>query len=217
MKKSLFLAPVFLVLFAASPSRADDCVFYQDGNRGGLAWGAYAYESANLGGIWWNDRISSVWVRPGYRARLYRDGYFSGSTATFDGTIGGTPTPDGGRYFNLGATWNDAASAFVCESVHAAPNPACTIYQNSDGSGASWTVPEGIIVYHTGSAWNDITSDVYIEDGYEMVAYADINLTGASTTFQGCTYSGDQRLCPYYDLHAMGWGDRISSFICQRE
>lgn len=212
MKKYIVLAPVFLVLLAASPSRAEDCIFYQDANRGGYAWGAFAYESASLGGIWWNDRISSVWVRPGYQARIYRDSHFGGSTTTFLGTSGGTTTPDGGRYFDLGSTWNDAASSFVCERVDAAQAPACTVYQNADESGARWSVSPGY-VYSMGD-WNDRTSAVRIADGYEMIAYADTDFTGASTTFHGCTWSGDLRLCPWYDLHGMGWGDRISSFVC---
>jgi hypothetical protein len=216
MKKSLLLAPIFLLLFTATtvpPSHAADCIFYQNSNRGGSWWEAYAYEAASFDGLWWNDRISSVWVRPGYRARIYQDSHFSGGAVAFDGSSGGIPTPDGGRYWNLGATWNDRASSIVCESVYDSQGPACTVYQNSDGSGASWAVSEGQYVYSMGD-WNDRISDVNIADDHVLVVFADSGLTGASTTFHGCTSSGDVRLCPWYDLHAMGWGDRISSFMC---
>lgn len=217
MKKSHFLASlaVFLIVsIHAVPSRADDCIVYQDGNRGGAAWGAVSYEAADLGGIWWNDRISSVWVRPGYRLRLFQNSDFSGGITSFYGTSGGTPTPDGGRYFNLGSGWNDAASGFVCESLYDASGPACTVYQNSDGSGASWSVSAGRYVAVMGD-WSDRTSDVSVADNHSLIAFEDMNFTGSSRTFEGCHWSApDLYLCPWYDLHGEGWGDRISSFLC---
>ena len=68
----------------------------------------------NVGG-WWNDKVSSLVVRPGCKLTLWEDSKHGGSSRTFTGvahhlkTYGGV-TKAWGRKTN----WNDEMTAFYC-------------------------------------------------------------------------------------------------------
>ena len=163
---------------------------YENGLHARYARGG---RSLGLGGLRANT-ASSVWVKEGYRLRLWDGSGRTGDSATLYG-----------GYTNLAYwTFNDAANDVDVESV--AP---CTLFSNDRGRGsgnAQWfdaaNVDEG---YHSTNlgAMNDNTESVYVAPGYKCTVWAD-NFEGKSLTL----YPGWHL---WHELNHEGMVNKISS------
>ena len=136
------------------------------------------------------NKASSVWVREGYRLRLWDGSGRTGDSATLYG-----------GYTNLAYwTFNDAANDVDVETV--AP---CTLFSADRGRGIWFDAADVGRGYHSTDlgAMNDNTDSVYVAPGYKCTVWAD-NFEGKSLTF----YPGWHL---YHELNHEGMRDKISS------
>ncbi|GEM_PF-1893453 len=84
------------------------CKFYEHQNGGGSSFQSGAMNSNSIGNRW-NDKISSVWVRSGFRVTIYKNKDFDGETYTLYGRGSGT-------LYNLSDIgFNDSISSYLAE------------------------------------------------------------------------------------------------------
>jgi len=84
------------------------CKFYEHQNGGGSFFQSGAMNSNYIGNRW-NDKISSVWVRSGFRVTIYKNKDFDGETYTLYGRGSGT-------LYNLSDIgFNDSISSYLAE------------------------------------------------------------------------------------------------------
>lgn len=84
------------------------CKFYEHQNGAGSSFQSGAMNSDSIGNRW-NDKISSIWVRSGYRVTIYKDKDFSGKSYTLYGRGSGT-------LYNLeDIGFNDSISSYSAE------------------------------------------------------------------------------------------------------
>jgi hypothetical protein len=113
-----------LLQAAAGTAHADitpqeaDCVLFEHANRQGAAWTSQATGkdpfSPNLTS-WWQDRASSVWVRPGFVLEAYLEPGFKGRRVDLSADVPGAVLTENGSSINLdGVEVNDQLSSYRC-------------------------------------------------------------------------------------------------------
>lgn len=110
-------------LVAASVSSASfgaDCILYEHAGQQGARY-TYTADSENMAlrDMGWNDVVSSVWVRSGYKLTLGQHEFLGGATYSWYGSNCGREDDQAGHYENGGCwwnmgSWNDHASSAKC-------------------------------------------------------------------------------------------------------
>ena len=140
------------------------------------------------------DQISAVWVKEGYRLRLWQHPNRKGLVTTFYGGFSNLA-------YNPGGWMNDKASDADVELE--AP---CTIFQHDRGTSdpGMWFDATSVGHLYTNLGGMDNKADsVYVAPGYKCTLYKDIG-EGTSVTY----YPGWHM---YHDLNNVGLRDHVSS------
>ncbi|MDQ3231641.1 MAG: hypothetical protein M3Q07_07455, partial [Pseudobdellovibrionaceae bacterium] len=103
---------------ADTSSLPGDCILFEHADRQGAYWSAEVEgkdpASANLDN-WWQDRVSSVWVRPGFILEAYPDPAFKGTRLDISRDLLLATEFKGGASVNLNAlNFNDQLSSYRC-------------------------------------------------------------------------------------------------------
>ena len=81
----------------------------------GARYDAYNDQSVGHIGGWWNDKVSSLVVRPGCKLTLWEDISFRGSSRTFTGVAHSLKSYRGvTKAWGRKTNWNDQMTAFYC-------------------------------------------------------------------------------------------------------
>lgn len=112
----LSLAPAFAAAHADTSYDEADCAFFEHADRQGASWTAAVNGkdpySATLTN-WWQDRASSVWVRPGFVLEAYTEQAFQGTRLDVSSDL--ATASAGGYSVNLDAFgFNDQVSSYRC-------------------------------------------------------------------------------------------------------
>lgn len=155
---------------------------------------------------YWNNRINSLIVPPGYEAHLFSGRGYSGEYAIVQGQ------------------WSCADNSYWCNRISSIrilptehypvdpppppPNhrpyapPVVTIFEHNDFNGAALDISGEWSVRQACDFWNDRISSIYVPPGYGVVIYEHSYFRGASTMI---THSWSARRARDF------WNDRISS------
>ena len=117
----------------------------------------------------WDNRVSSLKVKPGHSVQMYQYFNHSGRTMT---VIGNEP--------NLVARkFNDTMSSFKLNSG----NAQVCFYEHVDYAGASYCTDASAA--QMPSSWNDRASSVRVQPGHTVRLYQHNNYGGSSITLTG--------------------------------
>ena len=147
------------------------------------------------------NRVTSVYVKEGYRVRLWEKSGRSGDRIMVH---------PGWNDLHRLEYMNDNTDSFDVEEL-----PPCTIYQHNRGAGYNFDAKEVNKMYtsselkdYTGANMNDAASSVYVAPGYKCTLYKDNNGAGTSMTYyEGMHYDSE--------LSYHGLNDRVSSMKVQ--
>lgn len=167
------------------------CVGY-DTDIGGnyFSWrGNYSLSGENA---WWNNRISKVWVKKGYRATLYNSTNYTSSLITLDGFNGDNCNDFGCAYELAGTYANNAASSVKCEQDLPGDTWGHCVLYDRYGDGSYYSLRSDLPSFIGQNAWwNNRASHLWVRKGHTAKLYPAPNYQnnpGAHQTVQ--TYSG---------------------------
>lgn len=163
-------------LYGAPPTTTGNVCFFENDNYSGASFCADG-DSSWVGDAW-NDHISSVRVKSGYRVQLFGNINYGGSSKTLTGDTASLPD------------FNDQTSSF-----RVVRSPAVCFYENSNYGGASFCADADSS--SVGTTWNDRISSVKVQSGYQVQLFGDINYGGASKAL-----TGDAASLPDFNDHA---------------
>ncbi|MCP4345297.1 MAG: hypothetical protein GY795_07200, partial [Desulfobacterales bacterium] len=210
----------------SSDNGGDICTFYEHADRGG------AHLEGELGSqsripAHWNDKISSVRIKNGYKVTIYEHADFSGKKQTLYGERGGT-------LYNLTDTnFNDVLSSYRVERVSSDRHKTrekkdrykdryrkdrdreqyrrsyCIFYEHADKQGA---------YFHSNTEkqssldikWNDRISSVWVRNGYALTIYEHAGYGGRKETLHG------RKDGALFNLTDMNFNDMISSYRIEK-
>jgi len=154
----------------------------------GLSIGKYTAADLDFLGMP-NNSITSLKVRPGYRAILYKDDNFQGTYIV---------KTSNNNY--LGTTFNDVVSSLKVESV----TPSVLVYTGCNYSGKAVNLPASTYtlgeLQARGINNNDISS-IQVGEGYQVTLFKNDNLEGESINI----------LANNDCLQAVSWNDSTTS------
>jgi hypothetical protein len=158
---------------------------YYDGNVPGAAYLSVQklnYPSMPAG---WNNVVSGVWVKKGYRAQIFDGTSYTSLLTTMDGFTGSNCN-EHGCFYDLGAYGNRASSA-KCES--ALPQQQtwghCVLW---DRFGGDYVSLQGNLPSLSGANafLDNRTTQVWVKAGHQATIYPRANYQAA--TWNGKTY-----------------------------
>ncbi len=154
------------------------CVYYKDAGAGG-AWLSTRGNQPSLVSIHngnYNQSISSIWVRKGYRAEVYDYTNYSTHLGSYRG-FSGTKCDEHGCLHELSGTAanNDASSLKCALDVPDSPWGNCILYDRK-GDGAYLSTRNDQPSFTGGSSfWNNRATQLFVKAGHSARLYPSAN------------------------------------------
>lgn len=136
----------------------------------------------------WNDRVASVYIDGSYSVVLYEDGDFNGNYVVINKSVENLSQLRASNGSRIG--WDRSVSSMeIIRKGRGVDRPnhrsqyAGSLYEDDKFTGKYFALYEGQVIHDLKEwLWNDEASSVMVEEGYQIVLYADSNFRGASLT-----------------------------------
>lgn len=182
------------------------CRFYEHTKAEGKSFEIDRQISVNRLDHDWNDIISSVWVKNGYRVILYEHTDYEGRKLVLEGNRSGR-----GMLFDLvQLNFNDIVSSFAVENIKSriSSRLCCKFYEHVNGEGRMMEVEPGDAVSRLTGGWNDIVSSVWVNGGCQVTIFEHFDYGGRQHALRGNQSTGGT-LFNLTDIH---FNDIVSSY-----
>ncbi len=165
------------------------CVAYRNGDPGG-SWISFQGGAPFTGtSAWMDDEVSRVWVKKGYRARLYDSTAYGSRLRTLDGFNGAVCNEFGCMHDLRGTSADDRAGSITCTSVAPRNTWGHCVYYVRKGKGAWLSARGDVDLTERYTHMNNRISTVWVKQGHQARLYARADYSGPLTTLTG--FEGD--------------------------
>lgn len=205
MRKLLAIGTLLgaMALSTTAQAQQSACAIFDDANFNGSGIALEDGRSfARLRDIGFNDRISSVQVRPGCQLRVSEDDDFGGRSQVIGQSVNYVGPDANDRISSVSCSCGTQQSYGSYANTSIAPQ-ACAVYADENFGGESRALYAGELM-RVLERWNDRVSSVRVAPGCALELAEDLNFGGRREAIQA-------------DLPALGsyWNDRASSLACQ--
>ncbi len=159
----------------------DTVTLFEHPNQGGTQYGWHDPGAFNLPD-YMNDRGSSIWIAPGWAARVFEHANSGGGKRCFDGS----DTDLTNDTYDNGVAVNDSISSIEIYNQETCPaaggGDTVTLYENPNFSGTQygWHDPG---VFNLPDYMDRRGSSIWVASGWSARVYQGVNATGASQCF----------------------------------